>query len=221
MENWFAEAVEVPAIEAEVCFLVRPNFYFGPDRPSDPADLKRLVEPLLPPDIPRLLPEMVRTAEALGHEAQLSTYYKQIVQLARKYDRPFNSVRSYFWLRFWMWNAAKEVHISFPWYDSFSEIDGFISGLAGADSGLAFQDRDQGWEMEVHAENGNFYFRERDPDSDETHLAIFMSRDRLLAQLAPLRDRAITVIHRLSEDLGADVWTRYVRNEPAFRMEQT
>lgn len=216
MESWYTQATTVPELTAEICFQLQPHFYYGPDRPADIA-ANRLVEPLTPPVIPRVVPSMVRTTEALGHEDQLASYYEQIVMLARKYKRPFNSIRHYFWLRFWLWSEEHKVHISFPWYDSFSEINRFIDAVASTESGLVDHDLEQGWEMEVHSENGTLYVRERDPDANETCLTVATPRDGLLVQLVSLQKRTNAIVKYLTESLGADVWTSYVRNEPAFR----
>ena len=216
--TWFATARPVDRLEAEICFLIQPRFYFGPDRPAVPADLQRLTVSLSPPDVPRAVPSKVRTSEAVGHEAQLLAYYEQIVRLAREHRLPFNAIRHCFWLRFWLWNEAQDIRVSFPWYDSFSEIDRFMTAVSDGRSGLLDHDLDQGWEMEVHGDGDRLFIREGDPDGDEAHLAISVPRDALVQVLTALRARAVQVIGRLSDGLGADVWTSYVKGEPAFRV---
>jgi hypothetical protein len=216
MEPWFADATAVASLKAEICFLLRPDFYFGPDRPSDPADLQRLVVPLSLPNIPRVTASMVRTSEAVGHEAELVSYFEQIVRRAREYRRPFNSIRHYFWLRFWLWSEEQEIYMSFPWYDSFSEIDRFSESLSKVSIGLVDHDLEQGWEMEVHSHNDTLFLREGDPDAGETHLVVSTPRGKLVAELLELRERTVGLITHLSKALGADVWTAYVREEPSF-----
>lgn len=217
MEPWFAEAVSVNSLKAEICFLISRDFYFGPDRPVDPSDLQRLTVPLSLPKIARVAESMVRSEEAVGHEAELVSYYEQIVRLARKHRRPFNSIRHYFWLRFWLWSDEQKIDISFPWYDSFSEIDRFIGAVSREGEGLVNLDGEQGWEMEVHVRGDDLYLRERDPDADETFLVVSSPRGRLIAELTGLRERTVGLIGHLSDAMGADVWTSYVRNEPTFR----
>lgn len=217
MEPWFSDAKSVAPLKAEICFLIRPDFYFGPDRPSDPADLQRLVVPLSLPEIPRVTPSMVRTSEAVGHEADLASYFEQIVRLAREHRRPFNSIRHHFWLRFWLWNEEHEIYISFPWYDSLSEIDRFLTSVKNVSGGLVDHDLEQGWEMEVHSHNDALFFREGDPDAGETFFVVSTPRGKLVEELAALRERAVRLIEHLSGALGADVWTEYVRGEPTFK----
>jgi hypothetical protein len=217
MEPWCSEATRVSSLEAEICFLVQDDFYYGPDRLANLEDRQKFLEHLVPPDIPRLVPSIVRTSEALGNELKLAAYYEQIVCLARKHKLTFNSVRQYFWLRFWLWNPEQQLHISFPWYDSFSEIDRFLNNLAKAEDGLVDHDVEQGWEMEAYAHEGMLYIRQRDPDADETHLAICVPRQELVAQLGKLSGRTSKIIAHLASTVGADVWTSYVRTEPSFQ----
>ena len=127
MQSWLSETRTVPSLRAEVCFQLQETFYYGPDRFSDISDRERLADKLTPPKIQLAVPSLVRTSEALGHERELAAYYEQIVRMARRHKRPFNSIRQYFWLRLWLWNTEHEAHISFPWYDSFSEIDRYLA----------------------------------------------------------------------------------------------
>lgn len=217
MEQWFSEAIHIPSLEVEICFLLQDEFYHGPDRLADFAERPKYLERLEGPDLQRLVPSMVRTAEAVGNELALAAYYQQIVALARKHGLAFNSYRQYFWMRLWLWNTEHQAHISFPWYDSFSEIDRFLDKLVTVHDGLVDHDRDQGWEMETYAHQGMLCFRQRDPDADATHLAICVPRQELVASVAALRDRTRKILANLASKLGADVWTSYVRSEPAFR----
>ena len=128
----------------------------------------------------------------------MAAYYEQIVRMARHHKCPFNSIRAYFWLRLWLWNSEHEVHISFPWYDSFSEIDRYLATLIKTDSGLVDHDVEQGWEFQTYAYDSSLYFLERDPDSDETQLAISVPRDALLHQVQDIRYRTRIIIAWLS-----------------------
>lgn len=220
MQSWFLEAKAVPSLQAEVCFQIQETFYYGPDSFPGISDHERLVEKLVPPGLQLAVPSLVRTSEALGQERELAAYYQQIVRMARHHKRPFNSIRQYFWVRLWLWNSEHEVHVSFPWYDSLSEIDRFLAALVETGSGLVHHDMDQGWELQTYAHDGFLYFLERDPDVDETHLIVSAPRDAFVDQVMQLRERAKDVVAQLSSALGADVWTSYVRTEPAFKVEQ-
>ncbi|MEI2429263.1 hypothetical protein RDV84_22750 [Lysobacter yananisis] len=216
MPAWLSQTRNLPSLEAEVCFQIQDRFYYGPDRVSDPSDYERLAEKLAPPAIALVSPSMVRSAEALGHEAELAAYYRQIVRLARHHQRPFNSIRHYFWLRLWLWNSQQQAHIAFPWYDSYAEIDRVLKALVEIESGPVHDDADQGWEVQIHARGDAVYLLQRDPDEDEALAALCVPRAELARQVAQLRERTQGLIARLSGELGADVWTSYVRTEPTF-----
>jgi hypothetical protein len=219
MESWLSQAKTLPSLQVEIGFLIQDSFYYGPDRFSDIADRERLADTLVPPRIQREFPSLVTSSEAVGHERELAAYYRRIVGLAHHHQRPFNSIRHYFWLRLLLWNAEHEVSISFPWYDSFSDIDRFLTALVGIDTGLVDHDMDQGWELQTYASDGVLYLSERDPDSGETHVEISVPRAGLVAQVEELRERTTAVVTQISSLLGADVWTAYVGMEPGFSAE--
>ncbi|ALN57213.1 protein Ypar24 [Lysobacter enzymogenes] len=70
--------------------------------------------------------------------------------------------------------------------------------------------------MQIHAQGDAVYLLQRDPDEDEALAALCVPRAELVRQVAQLRERTQGLIARLSGELGADVWTSYVRTEPTF-----
>lgn len=209
MEPWFSDAKRISSLEAEICFLLQDEFYFGPDSYPEVSERKE-VEPLASPSIPRRVPSMVCSAEAVGHEDQLADYYREVVRVAQSHGKAFNDIRQYFWLRFWLWNTEHEVHISFPWYDTYSEIDRFLSSVADNSEGQVFWDADQGWELEMHATDGELFARLRNPDDDEIHAIVRLPSQSLLEGIQPLRSRTESVIRSMSSAIGRDVWTSHV-----------
>lgn len=214
MQSWFANAKRISGLDAEVCFLLQSEFYFGPDR--FPEDRERFITPLTPPSMPLAVSSMVRSSEALSNEASLVAYYEQVIRLAREHRLPFNSYRHHFWLRLWFWNTAEQVHVSFPWYDSYGEIHRVLDSLIVRESGLVYDDEDQGWGIEIHALDGLIFIRAGDPDDEEASTMLCVPRDALVDRVAQLQKRSRAVIASLSNALGADVWTEYVRGEPVF-----
>jgi hypothetical protein len=209
MESWFTEAKRISSLDAEVCFLLHEDFYFGPD--SFPQVTERKEVELLPsPAIQRHVPSMVRTSEAIGHENELADYYHAVLRVAASHQKTFNEIRQYFWLRFSLWNTEQQIHISFPWYDTYSEIDRFLTGVSGNSDGQVFWDADQGWELEFHASDGELFGRLRNPDDDETHAIVRLPTAALLSRIQPLRTRTESIIQTLSSAIGRDLWTNHV-----------
>ncbi|HEX5102440.1 MAG TPA: hypothetical protein VFV87_01430 [Pirellulaceae bacterium] len=209
MESWFADAKRITSLEAEICFLLQDDFYFGPDSYPEVAERKE-VERLPSPNIMRHVPSMVRSAEAVGHEEELAKYYREVIRVAREHRKTFNDIRQYFWIRFWLWNTDEQVHISFPWYDTYSEMNEFLTSVTNETEGQVFWDADQGWEFEMYNCNGELFARLRNPDDDETHAVIRFPHEILLGQIAPLRNRTEAIIRFLSSAIGHDVWTHHV-----------
>ena len=191
MESWFADAKRIKSLEAEICFLLHDEFCNG---------LK----------IERRVPSMLRSAEVVGHEEELANYYREVIRVARKHHKAFNEIRQYFWMRFWLWNTDEEIYISFPWYDTYSEINQFLTSLSDKSDGQLFWDVDQGWELDVHAFDGDFIARLRNPDDNETHAIVRLPIDELLSSIQPLRTRTDSIIKTLTSVVGRDLWTNHV-----------
>ena len=198
MEPWFADAKPINSLEPEIAFHLWDEFQPVRDRPA---------EPLAPPEFPRAERLRVCTLEAIGHEPELAAYYRRVAALARQQGLELHQVRQYFWLDLRLDNEDADVHLSFPWYDTFATMDHFLAAVAGDDQGMVYDDQDQGWAVEAWARNGTLYIRESDPDSDELGLAVALPRAGLQARIAPLRERTSKLLARLAKEFGADVWT--------------
>jgi hypothetical protein len=91
-------------------------------------------------------------------------------------------------------------------------MDRFFSAVRDGKRGEVFFDTDQGWEIEVCAEEDDFFIRSRDPDGEETHCNVRFRRHLLLDLIPTIRERTQHIIGQLSNALGDDVWTNYVTN---------
>ncbi len=130
--------------EPQICFLIREDFYYGPDRHPEVSE-RKLVEKLAALRIPREFPTIVRTTEAMGLESELAEYYWDVVSAANRHKKSFNSIREYFWMRLWLSNPKEEISsISFPWYDTLSEMRRFSDAVSLSKTGDLFWDADQG-----------------------------------------------------------------------------
>ncbi len=206
MEPWFNDAKPIDALEMEICFLIQRDFYYGPDTHPDVVERKQ-VEPLPDPRIPRRLLEMVRSSEAEGHEAELARYYQEVLRMAAKHHKDWNWIRHYFWLRLWLWNSEQNVHVAFPWYDTYAEMDRFLAEVTRQEPGQLFGDVDQGWELSVHLSNGDVFVRGGDPDENAWRVQVRFPQELLLRQLPLLNERTTGIIRRLVAALGQDYWT--------------
>jgi hypothetical protein len=189
-------------MEVEICFLLQDSLNS---------------EPLTPPDIARNTASMVRSAEAVGHEAELAAYYAQALQLARKQGLGFDQIRHHFWLRLWLWNSEANVHISFPWYDTLSEMDPVLTALSTLAPGQTFHDIDQGWEIELSARDTLIHIRHGNPDDEDgtPQTEVSVPRAALSDQIASLRARTLGLIAHLSGALGCDVWSAPLKPQSA------
>lgn len=198
MEPWFAHAKPINSLEPEIAFHLQDEFHPAPGRPPEPLAL---------PEFPRASRLRACTSEAIGHEAELAAYYGRVTALVRQHALTLHQVRQYFWMDLRLDNEDAGVHLYFPWYDTFSDIDHFFTAVAGHDEGMIYDDQDQGWAIEAWARHGTLYIRESDPDSEEPGQAVALPRTSLQARIAPLRERTTKLVARLAKEFGADVWT--------------
>lgn len=106
-------------------------------------------------------------------------------------------------------NTEYEVHISFPWYDTYSEIERFFQCVKCGEQGQIFFDSDQCWELEIYARSGEFFARQRDPDNEDSNaIMVRFASQPLLNQIQEVCVRTASIIERLSTAIGRDVWTK-------------
>jgi hypothetical protein len=198
VEPWFADARPIDSLEPEIAFRLWDEFHPAPHhRP----------EPLALPEFGRASRLRASTSEVIGHEAELAAYYRRVAALARQHALKRHQVRQYFWMDLRLANEGAGIHLSFPWYDTFSAMDPFLAAVAGSDQGMVYDDQDQGWAVEAWACNGTLYIRESDPDAgDEPGQAVALPRAALQARIAPLRERTATLVAYLAKELGPEVW---------------
>ncbi len=200
MEKWLKTAKKIDTIEVEICFLLRNAFE------------EEKVEPLPSLATPRDVLSMVRTSEIESNVDELARYYANVVYWARHHNLPFNRIRSYFWMRLWLWNSEEEVSVGFPWYDTLCEMERFFDALETQEDGEVYNDIDQGWEFVAYKAKDDLVLLERDsenPDDSESQVLIRVSHEMLLQKVRPLRERAKRIIEQLTHAVGHDCWTRY------------
>jgi len=209
VEPWFESTRLVERATVEIAFLLAPTLYYGPD--SHPAVSERKeVEPLRIPQFERAQPSVATSHEALGHIDELVAYYRDVILKANKHRLPFERVRSHFWLRLGVFNSEENLHLSFPWYDTISEMEPILQSFADPGvEGELFWDRDQCWELQVIAQGQLLYIREWDPDYEETHVLAKIPRGALAVASADALKRARLIVSELARGVGVDVWTKH------------
>ncbi|KQU84738.1 hypothetical protein ASC78_09580 [Variovorax sp. Root318D1] len=198
MEPWFAGARPIDSLEPEIAFRLWDEFHPAPHHQPEPLAL---------PEFPRASRLQARTTEVIGHQAELAAYYGRVTALARQHAMKLHQVRQYFRMDLRLDNDEADIHLSFPWYDTFSAMDHFLAAVAGNDQGMVYDDQDQGWAVEAWAFDGTLYIRQSNPDSDdEPGQAVALPRAGLQARIAPLRERTAKLMAYLAKELGPDVW---------------
>ena len=212
--DWVEKSKNINLLDLEVCFQLQDNFYIGDPNSHEQLQDKKYREAIELPSFERVVPTMVRTSEANGNTDELASYYRNIVEKAVALDKPFNEIRQYFWLRLWFWNTEEDIHVSFPWYDSLSEMQQFFAWLKASPE-EPYIDMDQGWQIDAVRIGDDVHIRQIDPDYDEEYANVSVPFEAFLKQANQVEGRAMQIINNLSKDLGVDVWTKCL-NDASF-----
>lgn len=209
--DWLEKSKFIDSLDLEVCFQIQDKFYIGCPNSHEQLQDDKFYEDLDLPSFERVVPTLIRTSEANGHIDELVSYYRKIIVKSIARDQSFNEIRSYFWLRLWLWNTAEDVHISFPWYDSLSEMQNFFSWLQG-NSEQPYIDIDQGWQVDAARVGENVHIRQIDPDCDEEYANVSVPYAKIIQKVSEVESRAQHIISNLSKELGVDVWSQYIKD---------
>ncbi|WP_114087264.1 hypothetical protein [Thalassospira profundimaris] len=226
MENthltWMKRAEDVEALNPDICFVLNPDIYIGDPDDSSQFDNPALSLPLTQPKFEHLVAPVILSSELQNHEPEMVAYYRNIIDLASEHGLPFNDISHYFWLRLWLWRSDQGPAASAPWWDSFGEMIPFFDALeTHKEPGLIFEDMDQGWRLQIAADDQFFYFRETDDVFDENidpedEICFRVPKQDCLSKLREVRQRTEAIIAELSRIMGADVWTSYQDKTPEF-----
>ena len=195
--SWCNKSLAIDNLNVEIMFLLQDKFTSG----GCEVQLKS-------PVFQRVVESMARTCEVSDNESELILYYKSIIGHAIEQQLSFNEIRHYFWLRLWLWNSDKDIHISFPWYDNLSLMVDFFSWLKYKSHQTDFYDSDQGWSIEASLIEGFLYIRQSDGEEEEIY-NIVVSYEPLIDSINIVERRAMKIIRLLSQECGDDVWTTY------------
>jgi hypothetical protein len=208
---WTKLIKQTTVLDTEIVYLLNQQFQTGPPQALDKKG-KQFVHPSVHiplPAIPRIVDTQITTAELVGHEKTLAEYYQKVIALAKEYELSTSAIRHYFWLRLWIWNSEAEAYLSFPWYDTLAEINPVLQALRSDREGTLFSDADQGWHVEIAADDRFFYFRQfRDTMEGDGTVLLKTEREDLQATAKALQER----IHRQLKMLAANVGNAFPHN---------
>jgi len=216
VKDWFESAPLVENAAVEIAFLLRTDFYYGPDGHQDITE-KKLIAPLGLPEFPRVVASQATTREAEHHTDELIRYYADIIRFAQQYSRNIEQVRHYFWLRLYLSTPSGHFDVAFPYYDTLAEIAPLLLTLINPpSSGEVLWDRDQCWELDMIAHDGMLYVREwdpdgadhpSDPDAGAVHALGKLPLQALAASSKAALERARRIVATLNDALGVDLWS--------------
>ncbi|HEV7690783.1 MAG TPA: hypothetical protein VGO52_08175 [Hyphomonadaceae bacterium] len=204
--TWIEMSTAKQHAEAEVIFLLKPDFYKGDDKKFN--ENRRDTVPISAPAIGEGTQYHLNSRDVIGHERELAAHYETVLELARKFGKKHTSITSHFWLRLVL--VAEDVTLGFPWYDTWQEMEKFLNWAELANDGVEWFDIDQGWEMVALRAADRIHVRQGDGEEEEFE-NVSLPRDALLDSIAELKGRAPRIINRLIGMVGKDYWTTHIR----------
>ena len=203
MSDWKQSAILQNDVKVDIGFMASESFYFGPDNGFTPEQYEELRAPLYQPKLKRS-GQFILSSEIIGNEEELIKHYQDIAMKYKEYGKDI-SKSTHFWNRPVIYNS--EFVISFPWHDKFGEGRNVLDNLTSTEDGNVYWDADQGWELEITAEEDFMYAREWDPDNEELHCQVKFDRVQVRQQATALIPNISVLIKKLSEAVGHDYWT--------------
>lgn len=198
--GWTIRSIDVRSPKVEVRFVTKDRFFTGHDNPIEIADPANYV-PLPRPGTG----DSVSIAELAGDVKPLARYYREVVTRSKALGRSFPSFCNYFWMRLGVvWEGGG---VSFPWYDTWGDMEGLLGWLDGAADGDGWFDLHQGWELQVARMDSSFFLREGNGQGVEG-ANVRMDRDALLEEVSIARNDVTGTIEELTGYLGKDVWSK-------------
>jgi hypothetical protein len=202
--TWTTRSVAAEDLRPQFSFALSRSVYVGDPNSTEQIHSGTFDRPLRLPSLDARDPLRPTAAEAIGREAQLAAYYRQVMALKGARPRPGDVG---YWLQLEFVSAAARKAIDFPWWDQVSDTGAFFAWLRQDDATDEFFDADQGWMLRAAHRAGRFHVQHTDVDGGEEFANLSVGRaaflDRLNAAEADIR----RVIAALKSELGVDPWS--------------
>ena len=204
--DWFRRANDGDQLRIDAGFNVADSYYFGPDNDFTQDEWEQKRVPLPKVSFPLVKNTWACTEDVARFPHELVANYRRVLELNNEHQKEFSD--TYFWLRPVITDGTS-LAIGFPWYDTYGRLRSLTDTLlAEQHDGLIYDDLDQCWEIEIHQADDAFYFREHDPDADDTeeaYEAIYrFGRERLREQIRGMLRRLEDLLPTLVNSTGID-----------------
>lgn len=204
-ETWVQRSRPATDLSPQFAFLLSRTVYVGDPNSAEQLRSDAYNLPIAIPELGARDPLRPYASEALGREAQLTAYYREMMERTGK--RPGPGAVGY-WLRLEFVSHELNEPISFPWWDRVCEAAELFAWLRTAKpGGSGFFDCDQGWLFKAERPNDLLHFQYGNLDTGEEYANLKTDRTAFLGQLDRAETEVRTVIQRLKEHLGIDPWS--------------
>ena len=201
--DWLAGALRPRIFRVDAALVVHDSFYFGPPNRFTPEQWRSLREPLPTEGIPRVEGWLLASS-ASAHVDAVARYGRAVKDAARRHATSLAG-SIYSWVRPRICADDRTV-CAFSWSDGYAATKATLDGLASESQGTLISDLDQHWEIEIVRYGADFWFGERDPDSEQPPRTCLVDAETVALEALAAARALDELLARLREQ-DADLWS--------------
>jgi hypothetical protein len=202
--TWTNCSVAAEDLTPQFSFALSRSVYVGDPNNAEQIHSGTFDRPLRLPSLDARDPLRPTAAEAIGREAELAAYFRQVMTLKGARPRPGDVG---YWLQLEFVSAGDGKAIEFPWWDQVSDAGAFFAWLRDKDATDEFFDVDQGWMLRAAQKAGRLHIQHTDFDCGEEFANLSVERAVFLGRLDAAEADIRRVIAALKTELGVDPWS--------------
>ncbi len=104
-------------------------------------------------------------------------------------------------------SSGDEELISCAWHDTVEEALSLLNAIVSPGDGELYYDIDQGWELQVLADQSKVQIKQADPDSGTVQAYFQCDRHALATQAQAANQNLCEMVSWLSSKLGGNYWS--------------
>lgn len=206
LPDWARDLPLTSDLWLDVGFTMDEALYYGPANDVEAILAGRFTALMHLPDLDIWEDEYVLTLGIEGNEKELAEYYRRILDLADRKQKPISELGHYFWLNPVI--ADEEPLIEFESYDFLEDIYPLLDAIASEGDGLIYTDRREDWQLDIFALGADLYIREWDWEKEEDYTLLRVPREQFRKFAGSAKSRTEKIIEALTRELGTNFWSR-------------
>jgi hypothetical protein len=190
----------------DVAFLLQESLYYGPENRFSEEQWNTFRDPLYRPRLATYGRGRILLGEALTERTELLRYYESVLQTAANRGKVLRPACPEFWLRVVLLSGDEEL-VSCAWHDTVDEALSLLDAIVSPGDGELYHDIDQGWELQILADETGVQVKQADPDSGMVQAYFQCNRHALTTQAKAANQKLREMVSWLTSELGGNYWS--------------